>query len=80
MTEPPASVIEAAREWCRQRSYDPGGNFRALFVPKEDDLNSPEEERDLWHIFFYPEAMKKFERNYFLLVVDPRTLQVEKRL
>jgi len=77
MTELPPSVIEAALEWCRQREYDPGKDYRAVFVPKGHEFNLSEDARDLWYIFFYPEAMKKFVTNFFVLVVDPYTLQVE---
>ena len=74
---PPPEVISAAYEWCRKRDYDPGKDFRAVFVPKDHEFNLSDETRDLWHIFFYPESMKKFETNFFVLVVDPITLEVE---
>jgi hypothetical protein len=79
MAEPPAEVIAAAYDWCRHRNYDPGVKYNALFVPKDHEFNSPDEIRDLWHIFFYPETMKKFVTNFFVLVVDPTTLEVEAR-
>ncbi|MBX9626837.1 MAG: hypothetical protein K2X82_23760 [Gemmataceae bacterium] len=79
MNEVPAHVIEAALEWCRQRDYDPGADYKAVFVPKDHEFNHPDEERDLWHIFFHPVAMRHFATNFFTLVVDPDTLQVESR-
>lgn len=77
MTEPPLSVIEAALEWCRQRDYDPGKDILAVFVPKDHEFNPPDEHRDLWHIYFHPETMKNFATDFFVLVVNPHTLQVE---
>jgi len=76
MPHPPLEVIEAALEWCHQRDYDPGRDYQAVFVSKDDELNPPDEDRDLWHVFFYPEAMKKFVTDFFVWVVDPDTLEV----
>jgi hypothetical protein len=77
MIEPPASVIAAALEWCRLHHHESSDNYRAVFVPKGDELNPPDETRDLWHIFFYPESLKLCASDFFVIVVDPQTLQVE---
>lgn len=80
MNEPPAEVISAALDWCRRQGYEASGiQYRAVFVKKDDDLNPPDEHRDLWHLFFHPESLKHFHRDFFVVVVDPVTMEAEGR-
>jgi hypothetical protein len=77
MSEVPPQVIAVAKERARIRDYEPDGNeYDAVFVPKDDEMNSPDEDRDLWYVYFYPEFMKRAAINFYLVVVDPCTLNV----
>jgi hypothetical protein len=72
----PTEILQVAINWLQREGYAVPEHYKGSFIPFDDEWNPPDETRDLWWIFFFPDSLKTAVRDFFVIKVDPKTLSV----